>query len=114
MFELPTDRLPGQDQFSQPLKLTSTYDLCKHYHRFSSTLYEHTYTNDPAAHRLYLIAKNVLKRHEQHELKFTESLNVICSDNEKIFRKSEAAIKGIPGASKARKLIKRGLNTMHQ
>lgn len=75
----------------------------------SSTLYGHTYAQDPTLQRLYLIAKNALKNHEQHELNFTESLNVICSNNEKIFGKAEAAIKNIPGASKARKLIKRGL-----
>jgi hypothetical protein len=34
---------------------------------------------------------------------------VICSNNEKIFGKAEAATRTIPGASKARKLIKRRL-----
>lgn len=34
---------------------------------------------------------------------------MICSSNEKIFGKAETATRAIPGASKARKLIKRGL-----
>lgn len=75
----------------------------------SSTLYGQANTQDPTIQRLYLIAKNTLENHEQLGLNFVKSFQMICSSNEKIFGKAETATRAIPGASKARKLIKRGL-----
>ncbi|CEP13737.1 hypothetical protein [Parasitella parasitica] len=75
----------------------------------SSTLYGHTYANYPTIQRLYHITKGCLENHAQQESNFAESIDVICSNNEKIVRKIERAIKDIPGTSKGKSLIKRGL-----
>lgn len=75
----------------------------------SSTLYGHIYANDSTIQRLYHIAKGCLENHAQQESNFAESINVICSNNEKIFRRIETAIKDIRGTSKGKSLIKRGL-----
>ncbi|KAI8393312.1 uncharacterized protein BYT42DRAFT_596262 [Radiomyces spectabilis] len=50
-----------------------------------STLYGHTYANDPTIQRLYHIAKGCLENHARQESNFAESIDVICSKQRKNF-----------------------------
>lgn len=86
-----------------PLQALSTFFIQQ-----SPTIYGHSHTEDATVQKLYIIAKKISEEHSEIESNYIDTVNVICSNNEKILDKVRKALNGIPNILKAKNLIHRG------
>lgn len=75
----------------------------------SSTLYGHSSPDHPTIQILYGLAKELLEESNEKEQNFTDVIDVICSNNEKLLHKVENSLGDIPGTQTAKKIVSRAL-----
>jgi hypothetical protein len=76
----------------------------------SPTLYGHPFAKNRTIRQLYHIAMAISENQVECDTDVSNVVDIICYNNEKILMKADAALFGVSGSSKAKKLIGRGLD----
>ncbi|CEG69300.1 hypothetical protein RMATCC62417_05398 [Rhizopus microsporus] len=92
-----------------PDQLTPLQALSSFLTEGSPTLYDHPYAENQTIQQLYQISMAISENQVECDKNISNVVDIICCNNEKILMKADAALFGVPGSSKAKDLIKRGL-----
>lgn len=75
----------------------------------SPTLYGHSHAENKTIQQLYRISLTIFENQMEEEQDISNVVNIVCQNNETILSKIDDALSSVPGSSKARNLVKRGL-----